>query len=77
MRGCGSRLQVLAGEVVVVPSLVEAPEKSLRRWYMVELNDVGRVKEVRSKLLRGLRRIDGCVLPGKLKAWCLKFGLMP
>ncbi len=65
----------LGGEVV--PSLVEAPVKSLGRWYTVELNDVGRVEEVRNKLLRGLKRIDGCGLPGKLKVWCLKFGLMP
>ena len=51
--------------------------KSLGKWYMVELNDVKRVEEVRSEMLRGLRRIDGCCFPGKLKIWCLKFGLMP
>ena len=65
----------LGGEVV--PSLVEAPVNRLGRWYMVKLNDVGRVEEVKNKLLRGLRRIDGCGLPGKLKIWCLKFGIMP
>ena len=34
----------LGGEVV--PLLVEPPLKSLGTWYMVELNDVGRVEEV-------------------------------
>jgi len=64
----------LGGEVV--PSLVEACMKSLGKWYIEELNDVGKVEEVRRKLLRGLRRTDGCGLPGKLKIWCLKFELM-
>ena len=71
----GDRVFELGGKVV--PSLVEAPVKSVGRWYTVELNDVGRLEAVSNKFLRGLRRIDGCGLPGRLKIWCLRFGLIP
>ena len=57
-------------------SLAESPVKTFERWYTMELNDVGRMEEIRNNLLRS-SRIDGCGLPRKLKIWCLKFGLMP
>ena len=50
----------------VAPLLAEATMKSLERWYMVKLNDVDRVEEVRERVEEGLTiyRHD---LPEKLK----------
>ena len=33
--------------------------------------------EIKGKLEEGMKAIDDCGLPGKLKLWCLQFGLMP
>lgn len=65
----------LAGEGI--PTVSSSPVKSLGRLYTEELTDVGRVKEIKDKLKDGLGRINKTMLPGKMKLWCLRFGLMP
>ena len=51
--------------------------KSLGRWYTDELRDTRRVKETAQQVNEGLQAIDKSGLPGKLKLWCLQYGLMP
>jgi hypothetical protein len=66
---------MLCGEEI--PTIQEQPVKSLGRWYTEELRDTKRVQEVSKQIGEGLDAIDSCGLPGKLKLWCLQFGLMP
>ena len=61
----------------VIPSISDAPVKSLGRWFNKELSDKSQINEVRLMVEDGLKRIDKCTLPSKLKLWCLKFGLFP
>ena len=51
--------------------------KSLGRWYTDELRGTRRVKETAQQVNEGLQAIDKSGLPGKLKLWCLQYGLMP
>ena len=46
---------------------------------LVHKTSVGHKESGRNqgKLEEGLNAIDECDLPGKLKLWCLQFGLMP
>ena len=60
-----------------IPTVMEKPIKSLGRWYDSKLKDTDRVKEIEIQVGEGLRKIDNTSLPGKLKIWCLQFGLMP
>ena len=57
--------------------MIEKPVKSLGRWYDASLNDKGQCKELRQEMIRGISGIDRSGLPGKLKLWCLQFGLLP
>ena len=41
------------------------------------LKDIRRVQETAKQVAEGLESIDKCSLPGKLKLWCLQYGLMP
>jgi len=41
--------------------------KSLGRWYDGDPKDTVRVGEVRQQAVEGLKSINSCVLPGKLK----------
>nr|XP_054753540.1 uncharacterized protein LOC129259264 [Lytechinus pictus] len=66
---------LLCGEEI--PSIQDEPVKSLGRWYTEDLKDVGRIKDTEEQIRKGLESIDKCGLPGKLKLWCLQFGLMP
>ena len=59
----------------VIPSVSDQPVKSLDHWYTKELRDTKR--EIKRQLEEGLKAIDECGLPGKLKLWCLQFGSMP
>ena len=61
----------------VIPSVSDQPVTSLGHWYTEELRDTKRVAEIKGKLEEGMKAIDECGLPGKLKLWCLQFGLMP
>ena len=60
-----------------IPSISDAPVKSLGRWFTKELSDKNQIIEIRTMVEDGLKRIDRCTLPNKLKLWCLKFGLFP
>jgi len=66
---------LLCGEEI--PSIQDQPVKSLGRWYTDELKDTKRAKEISQQVQEGLESIDGCGLSGKLKLWCLQYGLMP
>ncbi|KAI8516566.1 hypothetical protein Bbelb_051470 [Branchiostoma belcheri] len=65
----------LGGEKI--PSIQEQPVKSLGRWYTEDLKDTKRVQETANLISESLVAIDNCGLPGKLKLWCLQYGLMP
>ena len=51
--------------------------QSLGRWYTDELRDTKRAKKIAKQVTEGLESIEKCGLPGKLKLWCLQYGLMP
>ena len=53
----------------------EKPVKSLGRWYNVDLSDKDQVEQFRKDIGEGLGRMDKSGIPGKLKLWCLQFGL--
>lgn len=54
----------------------EQPVKSLERWYNVSLKDSDQCYQLREETIQGLTTIDKTSLPGKLKLWCLQFGLL-
>lgn len=58
-----------------IPTIREKSVKSLGRWYNVDLNDVEQVAQFKKDVAEGLDRIDESGLPGKLRLWCLQFGL--
>ena len=60
-----------------IPTIREKSVKSLGRWYNVDLNDAEQVVQFRKDVAEGLDRIDKSGLPGKLRLWCLQFGLYP
>ncbi|XP_058852591.1 uncharacterized protein LOC131699527 [Acipenser ruthenus] len=79
-------ISIIKGKVVdktffingeAIPTVSEKPVKSLGRWYDGDLKDTVRVGEVRQQAVEGLKSIDSCALPGKLKLWCFQFGLLP
>ena len=51
--------------------------KSLKHLYSIPLTDHYRGTEVQKVALKGLKSIDKTCLPGKMKAWCYKHGLLP
>ena len=60
-----------------IPTLLEKPIKSLGRWYNADLRDTQQIEQLRQDTANGLRQINNTSLPGKLKLWCLQFGLLP
>lgn len=60
-----------------IPLVSEQPVKSLGRWYSDSLSDVEQYSQIRDQAVKGLLAIDGTPLPGRLKLWCLQFGLLP
>ena len=60
-----------------IPTVSEQPVKSLGRWYNASLKDKEQVEQLRQEIGKGLENIDKTLLPGKLKLWCLQFGLLP
>ena len=60
-----------------IPTVSEQPVKSLGRWYNESLRDKDQVQQVRQDIADGLESINKTLLPGKLKLWCLQFGLLP
>ncbi|KAI8500672.1 hypothetical protein Bbelb_214900 [Branchiostoma belcheri] len=60
-----------------IPNIQEEPVKSLGRLYTSSLSDRGRGQDVVDQACNGLRLIDKCELPGRLKIWCVQFMLFP
>ncbi len=60
-----------------IPTVAEKPVKSLGRWYHAILKDSEQVDQLRQDTMCGLEIINKTMLPGRLKLWCLQFGLLP
>ena len=60
-----------------IPLVSELPVKSLGRLYNARLKDSDQSDQLREETIKGLVSIDKTLLPGKLKLWCLQFGLLP
>ncbi|KAJ8390956.1 hypothetical protein AAFF_G00098760 [Aldrovandia affinis] len=60
-----------------IPTVSEQPVKSLGRWYNASLKDKEQVQQLRQDIVNGLDNMNKTLLPGKLKLWCLQFGLLP
>ncbi|KAI8482700.1 hypothetical protein Bbelb_395800 [Branchiostoma belcheri] len=60
-----------------IPTLQEEPVKSLGRLYTSSLKDTTRGPEIIRQATSGLKCIDECDLPGRLKVWCAQFVLFP
>ena len=60
-----------------IPMVAEKPIKSLGRWYDATLKDTVQVEQLRQDTISGLQCIEKTMLPGRLKLWCLQFGLLP
>ncbi len=60
-----------------IPTVAEKPVKSLGRWYHATLKDSEQVDQLRQDTMCGLESINKTMLPGRLKLWCLQFGLLP
>ncbi|KAJ8417382.1 hypothetical protein AAFF_G00286090 [Aldrovandia affinis] len=60
-----------------IPTVSEQPVKSLGRWYNASLKDKEQVQQLRQDIVNSLDNINKTLLPGKLKLWCLQFGLLP
>jgi len=69
------RSYMIGGETI--PTVLQQPVKSLGRMYSIPLTDRYQGKQVLRLVCDGLARIDKCGLPGKYKAWCYQFGLLP
>lgn len=59
-----------------IPTVSEQPVKSLGRWYNAGLRDKKQVQQVWQNITNNLENINKTLLPGKLKLWCLQFGLL-
>ncbi len=60
-----------------IPTISEKPIKSLGRCYDASLRDCSQVEQLKQDVARDLKKLDHSMLPGKLKLWCLQFGLLP
>ncbi len=59
-----------------IPTVAEKPVKSLGGWYDASLKDRALVDQIRVDTISGLKTIDKTLLPGRMKLWCLQFGLL-
>jgi len=66
---------MIGGETI--PPVLQQPVKSLGRVYSISLTDRYQGNQVLHMVCDGLAKIDKCGLPGKYKAWCYQFGLLP
>lgn len=76
VKGVLSDLKFFIGDDQI-PTVSEQPVKSLGRWYDASLKDKDQVQQLHKDISSSLQSIDNTQLPGKLKAWCLQFGLLP
>lgn len=54
----------------------EQPVKSLGRWFDPSLRDKDQVAQLQREISSGVQATENTELPGKLKIWCLQFGLL-
>ena len=62
---------------VSIPLISEKSIKSLGRWYNECLKDLVEYEKLKCFTIQSLNSIDKTLLLGKLKSWCLQFGLFP
>ena len=60
-----------------IPTVSDKPIKSLGWCYDASLKECEQVQQLKQEVNRGLKNIDQSMPPGKLKLWCLQFGLLP
>lgn len=60
-----------------IPTTAEKTIKSLGRSYDASVKDCNQVEQLKQDVGRDLKKLDHSMLPGKLKLWCLQFGLVP
>jgi hypothetical protein len=60
-----------------IPSITERPVKCLGKWFDASLKDTEQVKQLKTKVQDGLRKIDKTGLPGKFKCWMYQHSLLP
>ena len=58
-----------------MPMVSKKPMKSFGRCYDASLKDYEQVHQLKQDVNSGLKNFDQTMLPGKLKLWCLQFGL--
>lgn len=61
----------------VIPTITDKPVKSLGKWFNESLKDVTVIKEVVEQLEEWLKIVDKSGLPGRYKAWCYQYGILP
>lgn len=76
VKGVLSDLKFFIGEEPI-PTVSERPVKSLGRWFDASLRDKEQVAQLQRDIHDGVQAIENTELPGKLKIWCLQFGLLP
>lgn len=59
------------------PMVSELPVKSLGRFVDADLNNSAQRDQLRKESIKGHISIDKAALKGRLKGWCLQFGLFP
>ncbi|KAI8514632.1 hypothetical protein Bbelb_072230 [Branchiostoma belcheri] len=60
-----------------IPSVTEQPIKSLGKKFDLTLGDKNNIREFKEQVEKGLKAIEQSKLPGKFKAWCYQYGLLP
>ncbi|KAI8513308.1 hypothetical protein Bbelb_099470 [Branchiostoma belcheri] len=53
------------------------PIKSLGKKFDLTLGDKNNIREFKEQVEKGLKAIEQSKLPGKFKAWCYQYGLLP
>ena len=63
----------------VIPTVTENPVNSLDKWFSEALNDQDSIKEMTKQAEEWMNSIEleKSGLPGKLKAWCYQYGVLP
>ena len=60
-----------------IPTVSEEPVKCLGKWYDGSLRDTENARKTVQQLQEQLNLIESKSIPGRYKAWCFQFGIMP
>ena len=60
-----------------IPTVGDSPIRCLGKVFDESLRDINNVSTVQNELSLWLKKIDATHLPGKFKAWCFQFGIIP